>query len=92
VMGGHYPLLEPPTIVSRAAKVAKTLKSRTPAKIYVYDTLLERLAQDLQDMAAELRQLIQEEHAIMGQRHLARHRHVAPADPPHIRDRMMGGT
>jgi hypothetical protein len=38
-----------------------------------YDTVLERLAQDLQDMAAELGQFIQEEHAIMGQRHFARH-------------------
>jgi hypothetical protein len=28
--------------------------NRTPARSYLYDTLLERLAQDLEDMAAEL--------------------------------------
>jgi hypothetical protein len=44
VMGGYGPLLVPPEVMSRAAKVAKPLKSRTPAKLYVYDTILERLA------------------------------------------------
>jgi hypothetical protein len=39
--------------------------------------LLKRLAQDLQDMTADLGQFIQEEQAIMGQRHVARHRLVA---------------
>jgi hypothetical protein len=29
-----------------------------PAKLYVYETLLERLPQDLEDMAAELGQFI----------------------------------
>jgi hypothetical protein len=48
------------------------------------------LAQDLQDMAAALGQFIQEEHAVVGQRHLAGHRYVAAADQPHIRDGMMG--
>jgi hypothetical protein len=53
-------------------------------KLYVYETLLEQLAQDLQDMAAARGQFIQEEHAIMGQRHVARHWHVPPADQPRI--------
>ena len=66
VPGGYGPLLEPPEVVSRAAKVARTLKSRTPAKLYVYETLLERLAPDLEDMAAALGGLIQEAYAIMG--------------------------
>jgi hypothetical protein len=66
------------------------MRYRTPAKLYVYETLLERLAQDLQDMAAELGQFIQEEHAIVGQRHFARHRHVAPADQPRIREGVVG--
>lgn len=74
VMGGYGPLLEPPEVVSRAAKVAKTLKSRTPAKLYVYETLLPRLPQDLEDMASKLRELIQEEHTMVRPRHLARHR------------------
>src|SRR4030095_4276879 len=51
-------------------------------KLYVYETLLERLAQDLQDMAPELGELIQEEHAMMDQRHVTRHRHAAPAVTP----------
>jgi hypothetical protein len=34
------------------AKSAKAWKFMTPAKLYVYETLLERLAQDLEDMAA----------------------------------------
>jgi hypothetical protein len=42
VMGGYGPLLEPPVVVSRAAQLAKTLKSKTPAKLYVYKILLER--------------------------------------------------
>jgi hypothetical protein len=84
VTGGYYPLLEPPAVVSRAAKVATTLQSRSPAKLYVYETLLKRLAQDPEHMEAELWQLIQEEHAIVGQRHLARHRHLPPAYHPHI--------
>src|SRR5262245_60782978 len=91
-MGGYGPLLEPHEVVSRAAKVAKPLKSSTPAKLYVYETLLQGLAQHLQDMAAALRQLIQEQHAVVGQRHLARHRHVAPTDQLHIRDRLMCGA
>ncbi len=36
--------------------------------------LIERLAQNFQDMAAELGPCIQEEHAMVGQRHLARQR------------------
>jgi hypothetical protein len=41
-------------------------------------------------MAAELGQFIQEEHAMVGQRHVSRHRHVASADQPRIRDGMVG--
>jgi hypothetical protein len=53
---------------------------------------LERLAQALQDMAAELGQFIQEAHAMVGQCHFASHGHVASADQPHIRDGVMGGA
>src|SRR4029450_9582734 len=82
VMGSYRPLPEPPKFVSRAAKVAKTLKLRTPAKLYIYETLLERLAQDLKHMTAKLGQFIQAQNAVMGQRHFARHRHLASADQP----------
>jgi len=50
------------------------------------------LPQDLKDMAAALGQCIQEEPAMVGQRHVARHRHVAPADQPYIRNGVMGGA
>jgi hypothetical protein len=50
--------------------------------MYSYDTLLKRLAQDLEDMPPELRQFIEEEHAVVRQRHLAQHREVPAADPP----------
>ena len=56
------------------------------------DTVLERLVQDLQDITAELGELIQEQHAVVGQQHLARHRDMTPADQPHIRDGMVGGA
>jgi hypothetical protein len=47
-----------------------------------HHALLEGLPQDLQDMAAALGQFIQEEHPVVGQRHLARPRHVAPPISP----------
>jgi hypothetical protein len=43
-------------------------------------------------MAAELGPFIQEEHAVVGERHLAGHRDVAAADQPRIRDSMVGGA
>jgi hypothetical protein len=33
-----------------------------------------------------------EQHAEVRQRHLARPRHLAAPDPPHIRNRLMGGA
>jgi hypothetical protein len=43
-------------------------------------------------MAAALGPFIQETHTVVGERHLARHRHVAPADQPHIREGVGGGA
>ena len=74
----------------RMARATSVPKSGTPANLYSCDTLLERLAQDLQNMAAELGPFIQKENAVVRQRHVARHRHVAPAGQPRIRDGMMG--
>jgi hypothetical protein len=56
------------------------------------DTAFQRLAQDFQDGASALRQFIQTEHAVVGQRHVFRHRHLAPIDQPHIGDRVMEGA
>jgi hypothetical protein len=47
-------------------------------RLYVYDTLLERWAQDLEAMAAKLGELIQEEHPVVRQRHLTRPWELAP--------------
>ena len=91
LVGNYRPLPEPTEVMSRAAKVANTLKLRTPAKLYIYETLLERLPQHLQDMPAELRELIQKEHAIVGQRHLAWHRHLAATDQPHVGEGVVRG-
>jgi hypothetical protein len=77
-------------VTNRAAIAARVARSRTPERLCVYDTLLQRLAQDLEDLAAELGEFIQAEHAMVGQRHFARHRHVAPADHPRIREGVMG--
>jgi hypothetical protein len=68
--------------MSRAAKAAKALRFRTCAKLYVEDTILERLAQDLQDMAAARRPCIQQQNAAVRQRHVARQRHLAPPIRP----------
>jgi hypothetical protein len=51
--------------MSRAAKVAKELRASTYAKLYVYETLLEWLAQGLEHMTAALRSFIQEEHPVV---------------------------
>jgi hypothetical protein len=63
-----------------------------PARLYVYDTVFKRLAQDLEDMTAEHGPLIQEEDAVVGQRHVAQHRHLAPTDQAHLQDGVVGGA
>jgi hypothetical protein len=39
-------------------------------RLYLYETLLERLAQHFEGIPLELRQLIQQEETVVGQRHL----------------------
>jgi hypothetical protein len=77
-LDAHQALLACP----RMARATSVPKSATPAKLYVDETILERLPQDLQDMAAEVGPCIQEAHAMVGQRHVTRHRHVAPPISP----------
>jgi hypothetical protein len=55
--------------------------------LYVDETLLARLAQDLQDVAAELRQLIQKENPVVRQRHFAWPRHLPATDQPSLQNR-----
>jgi hypothetical protein len=49
-----------------SAKAASVARSRAPARLYLCDPILERLAQDPKDMAAALGPCIQEAHAMVG--------------------------
>jgi hypothetical protein len=90
VVGGYRALPKPLTAITRIAKSAKLLRFRTPARLYLYDTIFERLTQHLQGVAADLRQLIGKAHAVVGQRPLARQRCKAVSDRPCIRDEVVG--
>jgi hypothetical protein len=89
-MGDYYPLLEPTEVMSRAAEIAKTLRSRTPEKLHSCAAIIARLPQDFEDMAAALGEFVQEEHTVVGQPHFTRPRHAAPADQPYVRDGVVG--
>jgi hypothetical protein len=60
--------------------------------LYSYDTLLEGLAQHLQDVATELREFIQQQHPVVRQGHLSWQWHLAAPDQPHIGDRVRRGA
>jgi hypothetical protein len=62
----------------------------TCGRLYSCDAILERLAQDLEDLAAALGPCIQAAYAVVGPRPLARQRHVARADQPHIGEGVLG--
>jgi hypothetical protein len=64
----------------RAASATSAARSATSERSYLCHVVFERLAQDLEDLAAELGPFIQEQHAVVRQRHLAGHRDVAAAD------------
>ena len=82
VVVGYHALPECLMAIIRKANSAKELRSRTPAKLYSCETILQRLAHNLEHMTAKLGQFIQKAHAMVSQRHVARHRHVAPTDQP----------
>jgi hypothetical protein len=67
VAGGYRGMLESLTAMTWRAKSAIALKFRTYGRLYLYETLLERLAQDLEHMTAKLGQFIQEQNAMMCQ-------------------------
>jgi hypothetical protein len=48
VMGHYRPLPNPTELMSRVAKIAKALRSRTPAKLYIYETILKLAAGEFQ--------------------------------------------
>jgi hypothetical protein len=60
--------------------------------LYLCDAILERLAQDFQDVACALRPFIQKERAVVCQRHFPGHRQLPAADQPDIRDGVTEGA
>jgi uncharacterized protein YlaI len=68
VVCGYRALPEPLTAITRTAKSAKRLRVSTPARLYLCDTLRERLAPALEDMAAALGPCIQGENAVARER------------------------
>jgi hypothetical protein len=62
----------------------------TCGRWYTGDTLLERLAQDLEDMARARGQLIQAQEAVVRQRDLPRQEPLAAADHAYLGDGVVG--
>ena len=79
LVSGYRPLTASRTAKIRWAKAATVMRFSTPARLYLYDTLLEWLPPALQDVAAARRPCIQAAHPVVREGHLARHRDVAPA-------------
>jgi hypothetical protein len=52
--------------------------------------MIERLSQHFAHVALALGEFIQEEDAVVCERHRPRHGDVAAANPPHIRDGLVG--
>ena len=59
------------------------------ARAIVTAPFFERLPQHLEHVAAELEHLVEKEHAVMREAHLARPRLRAAADQRRVRDRVM---
>jgi hypothetical protein len=90
-MGSFHARPKSPEVVTRAAKVMKALRSRTCGRLYSKNTLLGRLAQDLEDLARARGPLIQEQDAVVRQGHLPRRGELAAADQADIGDGVVGG-
>jgi hypothetical protein len=75
----------------RLANSANVWRSRTCGRLSACNTLLKRL-EDLEDVAAELRQFVQKEDPVVRQRHFPRQRHLAAPDQAHLGDGVMGGA
>jgi hypothetical protein len=67
LMSGYWTRPELLAVSSRLAKLTISLKFRTLWRLYSDETLLKRLAQDLQDVAAELRPFIPQEDTVVCQ-------------------------
>jgi hypothetical protein len=69
-------------VLTRSASAASAAKSETCGRLYLYDALLEGLAQHLQDVAAARRPFIQKENPMVRLRPLARQGDLAPPISP----------
>jgi hypothetical protein len=79
-------------VMACMGKSTKPLRSRTHGRWYFCAILLKGLTPHLQDMSAKLRPFIQQEHAMMRQGDLARHRELAATDQPDIGNGVMRGA
>jgi hypothetical protein len=77
---------------TRTGSAENVVRATVPARLYLRETLLQPLAQDFEDMPPELRAFVQEEHAVVRQRHLALPEEVPAADLPRFRDRVRQGA
>jgi hypothetical protein len=92
VMGSYRLRPDRLSVSSRLAKLTKSQRLMTLWRLSLCETLLNRLTQDLEHVAAELRQFIQKENPVVRQRHLTRHGHLAAADQPRIGDGAVGSV
>jgi hypothetical protein len=79
-------------ISSRLAKLIKSQRFMTLWRLYVYETLLERLPQHFEHIASELDEFIEVENTVVRQRPLRPQRHLASSDQSHLRDRWVRGA
>jgi hypothetical protein len=87
--GGNGRLVDSDDRLALSSRLANPIKSEgfmTLWRLYLYETLLEGLAEDFQDVAAKLRELIEKHDTMVRQRHLAWHGHLAPTDQPDVRN------
>ncbi len=82
-MWNYRVLHQPVGAQTRAASTVSAARSRTCGRLYCCDTLLERLSEPFEDVTLGLGPRVEEQDAMVGQRHLARHRHLSPADESH---------
>jgi hypothetical protein len=86
---------EPVAVCTRTAisiRTASVVRSMMCGGWNRHDTLRQRLARRLQDVAAARRPCIQPAHAVMRKRHFPWHQHLAPTDQPGIGDGVMRGA
>jgi hypothetical protein len=75
----------------RAASEASTTTSEMCAQWLVEETIAERLAQDLEDVARARGPFIQPQEAVVRQGHLPRYQQLAIAHHAHIGNDVIGG-